>query len=119
LAGAGDVSHRNICSDYWWKLQFGMLGKLTLSAGFTTPFSVTDPDSNQLAKTGAVTVQVVWASVGRDCALESHDDAIASTQPIDKAIKIVSLITLTKWWDFDVVCMGPPKGKWENRSGSE
>ena len=98
----------------------GWLGKLTLSAGFTTPFRVTDPDSNQLAKTGAVTVQVVWASVGRDCALESHDDAIASTQPIDKAIKIVSLITLTNWRDFDVVCMGrPPKGKWRKPVGYE
>jgi len=85
-----------------------MLGKLTLSAGFTTPFRVTDPDSNQLAKTGAVTVQVACASAGRDCALESHDDAITSTQQIDKATKIVSLITVTNRWDLDVVGIEPP-----------
>jgi len=85
-----------------------MLGKLTLSAGFTTPFSVTDPDSNQLLKTEVVTVQVACASVGRDCALESHDDAIASTQQIDKATKIVSLNTVTNRWDLDVVCIEPP-----------
>jgi hypothetical protein len=85
-----------------------MLGKLTLSAGFTTPFRVTDPDSNQLLKTGVVTVQVACGSVGRDCALESHDDAIASTQQIDKATKIVSLNTVTNWRDLDVVCIEPP-----------
>src|ERR1051325_5194583 len=68
LAGVGDVSQRNICSDHWWKLQFGMLGKLTLFAGFTAPFRVTDPDSNQELKTAAVTVQVACAFAGIDCA---------------------------------------------------
>jgi len=53
-------------------------------------------------------VQVACASVGRDCALESHDDAIASTQQIDKATKIVSLNTVTNRWDLDVVCIEPP-----------
>jgi hypothetical protein len=91
-----------------------MLGKLTLSAGFTTPFRLTDPDSNQLAKTGAVTVQVACASDGSVCALENHDDAITSTQPIDKATKMVSLITLTNWGDLDVVCIEPPLKVSEN-----
>ena len=69
---------------------------------------MTDPDSNQPAKTGAVTVQVACASDGIVCALENHDDAITSTQQLDKVTKIVSLITVMGLWDLDVVCIEPP-----------
>src|SRR5262245_29197706 len=81
-----------------------MSGNLTLSAGLTTPFRETAPVSNQLAKSGSVTVQVAFASAGRDCALTNHTAALAIATTEITTIS-VSLMTLARLREFGIVCI--------------
>jgi len=59
-----------------------VLGKVTLLAGFTTPFSTGVPDVNHVLKTAAVTVHVGFASGGIVCANADARLAIASAAKI-------------------------------------
>ena len=73
LAGVGERSHKNICSDHLENPQLGVK-RNRLSAGLTTPVRLTDPDSNQASNSGEDTPQ--------------DDDASGGTGVVEQLTKI-------------------------------